>query len=155
MRKPGCIEPVWYFVNGADPQHPRGYILLAPYSDCPAPEGYMREYADTLAAVDRLEKILQRQEYEQLEQEAERDEALLAARMASVRDRLYARMTSSYTDPYEREFIRLYLQLREEKRGKYRQLWLERTAYLWARHNDSGSRPVDSERVNLDKMEIR
>jgi hypothetical protein len=149
MRKPGCIEPVIYF------RHPDDHLTLAPYSDFPTPEGAIREYADTLAAVDRLQATLVAQEKREWEREVQRDAATFGARMDEVRDRLYARMTSSATSEFEREFIRLYLQLRNDKRAVYQQRWLERTAYLWARENDSGSRPVDSEEFHPDRINVK
>jgi hypothetical protein len=62
---------------------------------------------------------------------------LIRASKAKVRDRLYAKMISSSTTPYEREFIRLYLELREEKREKYRQKFLGDQAYFIAREYDN------------------
>jgi hypothetical protein len=153
MRKPGTIEPIVYFVNHADPNHPVGYIILAPYSECPAPNGYQKEGVDTLSGVDRLEKILVDQERRDWEREAEYNEKLIGEKKSEIRDRLYAKMTSSSTDPWEKEFIRLYLYLREEKKQKYQQRYLERTAYLWARHNDTPKgRGVDEEKVSLDRI---
>jgi hypothetical protein len=145
-RKPGCIEPVVYFINGADPAHPPGFLMLAPYSDFPTPEGYAREYADTLAAVDKLEATLQSQELAAMEHEAEMDATRFAARRQAVRDNLYARMTSGECSEYEKEFIRGYLQLRDERtRQKYRDLYLQRSMYLWARHHDIGKRGAGEE----------
>lgn len=153
MRAPGKVEPVFYFLNCSDAVRPRGYILLAPDSHMPAPEGYTREFAETLPDIDRLERTLQAQERAEWEREAQHDERLLAERRAAVRDRLYARLTSSSTDDYEREFIRLYLQLREDKRARHQQRYLERTTFLWARHNDTPKgRGVDEERVSLDRV---
>jgi hypothetical protein len=144
--KPGCIEPVIFYVNGADPAHPPGYVLLAPYSDFPTPDGYRREYADTLKDVDKLEARLQQQERDACEQEAEMDAARFEARKQAVRDRLYAKMISDSTSEYDKEFIRGYLQLREERtREKYRNLKLQRDMFLWARHNDIGDRGAGEE----------
>lgn len=156
MLKPGCIEPVIYFVNGSDPAHPVGYVMLAPYSDCPTPEGYRREGADTLAQVDVLERRLQSQEREAADREMEYDYKMIEERSKAVRDRLYARMTSAATPPYEREFLRLYLELRDErKRARYQQLYLERSTYLWARHNDIGDRRADSEEFKAERHEVK
>jgi hypothetical protein len=150
MRKPGCIEPVVYF------RFPNGHITLAPYSDMPTPNGAIREGADTLAQVDRLQERLLSQEKQQWEREAQRDAATFGKLEEAVRDRLYARMTSAATDDYEKEFIRLYLQLRDEKKRKrYRDLYLQRTAYLWARENDSPGRRVDQERFDVERHEVK
>jgi len=149
MRKPGCIEPVIYF------RFPDGHLTLAPYSDFPTPAGAIREGADTLAQVDRLQAILVEQERREWEREVEGDVARFQARMDQVRDRLYARMTSSSTSEYEKEFIRLYLQLRNDKRAKHRQRWLERTAYLYAREYDLGNRRADTEEFNVERHEVK
>lgn len=153
MRAPGKIEPVIYFrcydPELASPHRPRGYLLIAPYTACPTPLGYEQCAAETLAEVDKLEAILVRQEREGWEQELEIEETKFSEARNKIRDNLYARMTSSSTDEWEKEFIRLYLQLRDErKKEKYRQRFLERSAYLWARHNDTPpGRGVDEEKV--------
>src|SRR5271170_3960191 len=119
MGKLGTLEAVVYFVNYEDPAHEKGYILMAPYTGCPEPRGYRREYADNLPAVRRLEKILQRQEYLAGERDAIADRSLSAPGKESVRDRLVARMVSSSTTEYEKEFIRLYLQVRDDRAAKH------------------------------------
>jgi hypothetical protein len=145
----GTLTPIVYFVNSAgadrDPAHPAGYIMLAPYSDYPTPHGYLREHAGTLRDARRLQDRLIEQSREEWSREAETNHTLVDARRAEVRDRIYARMTSSDTTPYEREFLRLYLQLREDKQAKYDSLWMQRTAYLHALENDLGDRRADSE----------
>jgi hypothetical protein len=145
----GTLSPIVYFVNSSggdrDPHHPPGYIMLAPYSDFATPHGYLRETAGTLPEARRLNDRLVAQERESWEREAEANHALVSAKKAEVRDRIYARMTSSSTSEYEREFLRLYLQLRDEKAARYDQRWLERQAYLWSLENDLGDREADSE----------
>ena len=149
MRKPGTIEPVIYF------RFPDGHLTLAPYSDFPTPEGAIREGAETLSQVDRLQERLVAQERVEWEREVETDAARFQTRMDEVRDRLYARMTSSSTSEYEKEFIKLYLQLRNEKRAKYQQRWLERTAYLHAREFDIGNRRADVEEFNPERHTVK
>ena len=53
--------------------------------------------------------------------------------------------------------IRLYLQLRDErKKETYRQRWLERQTYLWARHNDTPkNREVDDEKFHVDRISVK
>lgn len=163
MRKPGQIEPVFYFVNGASTAHPPGYILLAPYTgggdrcECPTPEGYRLEYADTLADVDKLERILQLQEREEAEREGQREVEMLEARRKAIRDRIYQKIASSETDEWNKEFYRLYLQLSDErKKTMYRQRFLERQSYLWARHNDTPKeRRSDEEVFNVERHTVK
>ena len=151
--KLGTLTPLIYFVNHRDPAHPPGYILLAPYTDAPTPDGYSREGADTLAAVDRIQTILQNQEFEAARREADYNDLLTRDRFAEVRDRLVARMVSSSTSPYEREFIAAYLRLREEKREKHRRVFETRVAYLNALAYDTPKgRGMDEERVSLDRV---
>jgi hypothetical protein len=147
MHKLGTLSPLVYFVNHDDAQKPRGWITIAPYTGCPTPRGHTVEYADTLQAIDRLQKTLQEQELRLAEQELAADDKLYEAVSKRVVDRLEARMVNSATSAYEREFIRLYLQLRYEKRDRHRQRFLERSAYLWARENEVGSHRRDDEEV--------
>lgn len=154
MAKLGTLSPVIFFVNHRDPAHEPGYILLAPHSDFATPEGYSREYADTLSAVDRLQSRLQEQEARLWQQEADASLAVGAERREAIADSLRQRMCSSSTSAYEREFIRLYLQLREEKRQKHQQRFLERNAFLYAREFDLGDRKSDTEEVRLDKLTV-
>jgi hypothetical protein len=156
MLKPGTIEAVIYFVNGADPAHPSGFVMLAPYSDFPTPSGYRREYADTLKDVDKLEARLQQQERDACEQEMLRDMEQVQAHRQAVRDRLYAKMISDSTSEYDKEFIRGYLQLRDERaKEKYRNLKLQRDMYLWARHNDIGNRGAGEEIFHADRISVK
>ena len=155
MRKPGCVEPVIYWVNGADPNHPIGYIMLAPYTGCPPLPGYREEYADTLSDIDKLERKLQEQDRQEHFKEYLKDQTLLAKKDAEIRDKLRQKMLRSDCTPYERDFIELYLQLRDDKKKeKYRQLFLEHTSYLWARHNDVGNRKADEESFNPERHEV-
>jgi hypothetical protein len=153
MRKLGSLEPVFYFVNHTDPTRPPGYLMLAPYSACPAPAGWSREYADTLPDVDRLQKRLQEQEFRAMEAEGERSLNAFRAKQDELRVKLHDKMVSSSTSPWERDFLRGYLMLAEERRAKYRQRFMERNMYLWARENDTPKdRRVDEEKVNLDRV---
>jgi hypothetical protein len=147
MRKPGTVAPVIYF------RYPNGHLTLAPFSDCPTPDGAIKEEADTLPAIDKLVDILRRQEYEQAEKEMLRDMNVFKQREQAITDRIYARLASSATSEYEKQFLRYYLPLRDErKRILYRQRFLEAQWYLHARENDLGDRAADKEVVNLDKV---
>jgi hypothetical protein len=145
----GTLTPIVYFVNSAgadrDPAHPAGYVMLAPYSDFPTPHGYFREYAGTIREVWALQKRLQDQSREEWEREAEYNHKLVAARREEIRQRLMAKLVSSETSEYDKEFIRGWLQLREEKHDKYDRLFMQRNAYLYVAENDLGDRRADSE----------
>lgn len=148
MRKPGCIEPVIYW------RRPDGFLILAPSSQTPCPDAFIREEADTLAAVDRLEKVLQYQEAQAAESELILDMGRVERRSEIIRDHLYQRMTSGDCPQWEKDFIREYLKLRNERKRqqyaeRHRKLW-----YLYSRHNDSGDRRVDSEEFRVDKHTV-
>lgn len=146
-RKPGCVAPVIYF------RYPNGHLTLAPFSDCPTPDGAIKEEADTLHAIDKLVDQLRKQEYETNQREMQYDMNLMATRDKEIRDRIYQRISSSVTTEYEKEFLRLYMQLRDErKRETYRQRYLEAQWYLAAREQNLGDRAADKEEVSLDKI---
>ena len=146
--RPGTLNVV-YFVRGTD-----GFIMLAPYTAMPTLPGYRREVANTLGEVDVLQRKLIEQETRALEQERVTEEAAYGKMSEAVRDRLYARMTSTATDEYEKDFIREYLKLRDEnKRKKYAEAFEHRRMYLWAREFDSPKdRRSDEERVDVDRI---
>lgn len=147
--KPGCIEPVEYFVRGSD-----GHLILAAYSGQPAPDGYVADYADTLRAVERLERELQEQDHRANEMEYAAHMEKWAAGREAIRDRLLTALTSSSRTEYEKDFIRAWIALRDdEKKTKYENAWLQRTMYLHALHFDTPKdRRVDEEAVNLDRI---
>ena len=149
----GSLEAVIYFRNHRDTAHPPGFLMLAPYSDFPTPSGYTREAARTLREIDRLQFTLIEQERRAVEMDIAYEESILGRLQREVTDKLRQRMVSSATTPYERDFIEVYLQLREEKRDKHRQRFMERTMYLHARENDTPkNRDTNSERVSLDRI---
>ncbi len=113
-----------------------GVILLPPDSTTPCPFDCVEREANSLAEVDALQRRLQQQTYERRQQELQTDEEAFAAAREQVRSDLTARLSSAATSEYEREFIRLYLQLREERRAAYRSRFTADTAYLLAREND-------------------
>ena len=113
-----------------------GTISLPPTDDTPCPPDYMRCEANTLDEVDKLQKRLQQATYERCQRELQRDEEAFAESRERVRSSLTAKIASSATTEYEREFLRAYIQLREEKRDKYRQRFACDVAFLELREND-------------------
>ena len=147
------MEAVIYFRNGTDPTRPRGWIILAPYSDCPTPRGYDREGADSLPKVDRLQKILESQEMGDRISDVLHDERIFGPRRDEIRARLYARMISGECSQYEKDFIGAYLSHRIDRRHKWHAKYLEFQAYMRAREMDTPkNRRVDREQVNLDRI---
>jgi hypothetical protein len=130
---------LYYFENRA------GDIQLPPNDEVYftlCPPGYDRREANTLDEVDKLQRRLQQQTRDRHEREAEHDEALIAESKATVMSNLIQRAASSATTAYERDFIKCYLQLREEKRAEYRKRFACDTAFLEMREND---RPRNAE----------
>jgi hypothetical protein len=107
-------------------------------------EKWDRREANTLEEVDRLQSRLQRQTYERQHREWEHDDQAFAAARQKVIDSLHSKLASSATSEYEREFIRFYIQLREEKRAKYRQRFICDRAFLELRENDRARNPEET-----------
>lgn len=150
MRKPGCIEPIDYFINA------EGHHILAPYSNCPPPPGYRTEYMDTLAEVDRIQSILNAQEMRNAEAEIADEDARAQFVNEKVRSALLTRSRSSDCSQFERDFIEEYTKLKDEKkRKKHRDAFLCHTGYLWARENNTPKgRGTDQEIVNIDRIDL-
>lgn len=148
----GTLAGPFYFINK------EGLILL-PMGEENAKflesayrrKGYELRQVTTLSEWDRLEGKLQEQEEKQIEWELERDERVCEQGRKRVQDALFARSISKGTSAFEREFIKLYLQLRPEKREKYKQRWLERQSYFEALHFDSGHEHLQEQ---VDKIEF-
>src|SRR6266446_5634068 len=113
-----------------------GNLQLPPTDDTPTPPNYQRKEANSLAEVDVLQRRLQQESHERCQREADYNDQMFAAEREDIRSRLTTRLASSMTSQYEKEFIRGYLQLREEKRAEYRKRFACDTAYLEMREND-------------------
>jgi hypothetical protein len=148
MGKRGTIEPVFYFRAYADPEHEPGYLMLSPYSDCPAPRGYTREYADTLADVDKFMRVINAQEKRKREAEFIHDELLREAATKSTRDRLREQMISRATTPYARDYLAAWFKLKDEQKSeRYAQEFDHHELFLHAREFDiHPKRRVDAEK---------
>jgi predicted ThiF/HesA family dinucleotide-utilizing enzyme len=99
--------------------------------------GFELREAGTLSEIDRLQKRMQEQEHERLQKEFEHEEITLADARKSVRDNLISRMVSSSTGEYEKDFIRSYLMLRDEKREEYQKRFFTDQCYFTMREYDS------------------
>lgn len=145
----GTLSPIIYFER-AD-----GRIVIAAY-DAGKPEQARRVYeerfkpmkyewkeAGTLAEVDRLQSRMADQLQRERAPGMERMVANRDAVEAMIGDSLRQKMISSATSPWEREFIQLYLQRRENRSEKFRQQFEHRAAYLNIRENDSNKQFQD------------
>ncbi len=152
--KSGTLEPIIFF------ERQDGYAVLPVY-DAGCPEQARRvfdqrykhhatekwrwaETDGTLSAVDALQKRLCEQEDRKNGQMIERHAIVRERWRKQVADSLRSRMVSADTSPFEREFIEIYLTLREDKtRDKYRQQLEHRHNYLWAREMDNKTKVED------------
>ena len=150
----GTLSPVIYF------RCERGHIVLAPYSECPTPQGceYQspinaircnarcgREGAGSLSEIDDLQRKLTDQENEKHTLEQQFDQMQTAPGRQRVQDALYAKLVSSATSEAEKEFIREYLRLRQDLRGKHHAKFASYSVYINAREFDLGKRKADQE----------
>lgn len=127
--------------------------MLAGYSAMPTPRGWARHEACTLRECYDLQTRLQQQEMIDWQRESTRDVRKLEARFAATHDRLVARMQSSATTQYERDFIREYLKLQADKLEKHERAFACGTAYLRVlEHDGAPGRRDDEESVNLDRI---
>jgi hypothetical protein len=148
MHKMGSLTPVIYF------RRKDGHIFLAPYSSFPTPPGCDKCEAGNLTEIDRLQDQLLSQERYDWDRDAQHEHATFDARAEQVRDNLYAKMTSAGTSQYEKDFIREYIKLRDERKREKWRTFHSKHAFLWAREFDTPGRRSDEERVDLDRMEL-
>ena len=149
MLKPGCVPATVYW------RYPNGHLTLAPFSECPTPEGAIREEADTLPAVRALERKLVQQEIEELEKEQKADYERCLEAKTRIRDRLVARSMSSATTEIQKEYIKGILALQDERKVQYyNQRFLEyQTFHLHSLHFDHGNRDASKEIFDPNRLE--
>jgi hypothetical protein len=146
----GTLSPVLYFENAS------GHILLPPveigkgdsvarklFEERYKPQGYEWREASTLNDVDRLQKRLQDQAQGELNRQTERVSNARELARQQTRSNLYQRMTSSDCDPYEKDFIRYWMMLDDDKKKVFEQRFNERNMYLHAREFDSHTPVTD------------
>lgn len=150
----GTLTAVIYFECAVS------HVVLAPYSDfhsesceyqhpatgerCGLP--VHREGADTLAAIGRLERRLSAQENAKYAVEKHIDEATRAKGMQRVRDNLLAKLYSAATPDMEKDFIREWMKLSDDKRSRHQAKYDAYSVYIHAAHFDSHGRAPDDER---------
>ena len=162
----GTLDPVIYFRNRNLKTYwpdkitkvdlPKGHYMLPPVEVGRGPElarmlyekrykdqGYEWCEAGTLSAVDELQDILTDQEERILRSRGERMEMIRDAARSQTRSDLRQRMISADCSPYERDFITLYLQMDDEKKKKWREHFMVRNHYIWAREMGSQTRVED------------
>ena len=127
--------------------------MLAPYSDFATPRGWSRHECTTLRECYQFQRRWQEQELEDARREGVVSLSLVRERFRRTRDSMLARMASSSTTPFDRDFMAAYLQLQEEKLEKHERNFEHRVAYLWVlEHDVPKGRRDDEESFNVDRI---
>jgi hypothetical protein len=147
----GTLSPIVYFKRGTD-----GYCILAPIERDKGTEVarmlYERRYkldwsweeARSLDEAQDLERKLCEQAMRERQHMIDVDSSVRENVRRQTGQALYQRMVSDATNPFERDFIKCWLQLRdEEKRNKYKQRLREHNDYIFALQMDSGTKVDD------------
>lgn len=147
----GTLNPIHYLQNA------NGHLILVPVEQKESgladarrvyelkfkPQGYEWKEAGTLKEVQILQKRLVEQEQRILDGQGQADVNRRQRLHAEVAASLRQRMMSSSCSAYERDFIELWLNMREEKQDQYTQRFTERNMYIHALEFDSSSKPED------------
>lgn len=154
MRCAGQLDGPEYFQHGVT-----GHIILPPGDSGdpntlryaverikrdPRYRDYEHKQCTTLREIDALTDRLAAQLKQEHEREGVVEERVLEEKNRLFRDRMATRLASSATTEFEKEFIRLYMQLRDEnKREKYRQRFVEYQAFFMQREYDNAHTIAD------------
>lgn len=135
----GTFSPVVYF------ESPTGKISL-PGTDDEAngrgQNGWVRKEATTLHQVDDLQRRMEDWDRREMRGQLDRDEYMFQQKRQKVRDSLLRTLTRGNTKPYEKEFIREYLSVSDERKRKFYQKDKKMAAYFMAREFDDGGRAL-------------
>lgn len=107
------------------------------------PMGYQWCEADTLSKAQDLQQRLIAQETKILQHQGHVDEERRKHVHKQTASSMRQRMASSSCSAYEREFIRLWLEMTEEKQKQYTQRFSERNMYLQALEFDNNHHMED------------
>lgn len=140
---PGKIKPILYFVNA------QGYIHLLPTDEDSKrfrkqlkKLGFEMQEADTLRQAEWLQKTMQEQLYNEQQAELARDEAMTTYRRQQVKDRLTAKMNSSSTNQTEKDFIRCWLVMRDQKHDIMKKRFTSQIGHLDALEFDDPNQHI-------------
>ena len=155
----GRVSPIIYFEDAG------GNIMLAPDTETANhfwrnhrdrlgrtlfDKGYDLREAGTWKDVQTLQDRLVAQEEESKRRLLENHQEVREDFRRRVASDLYAKLISSGTTEYEKEFIRAWLSLRDEtKRDRYREALEQRAQYLWAVEMDSGHDSNITDRIKI------
>lgn len=106
-------------------------------------QGYVWNEAGTLKEVQTLQARWEDQEMKVLRHMGHYDHEVRKKVHAEVAGRLRQRMASSACSPFERDFIKLWLELRQSKQDEYTKKWEDRIFYNQALEFDSNHKLED------------
>lgn len=142
---------VQYLINaqGQIALPPDGYVAQSVLAD-PRWSGYELREANTLDEVDRLTQRLNQQARDEAERDGLREQAVWAERLEQQRSAIAARIASSATSEYEKEFLRHWLLLRDEKKkAAYKSRFACDQAYFELREHDHARNPEETLKESL------
>jgi len=144
------LRPVIYLENSS------GHLLLLPeeigkgtelarkiYEERYRAQGYEWCEAGTLDDVDKLQQRLAAQERAILQQQADRVGNVNAAAHKRTASSLYNRLTSAGVSQMEKDMIRAWLDLQNDKKCKWQGAVEQTDMYIWAREQDAGTQVAD------------
>lgn len=125
---PGTIDPpvVYFevpkdFYNGTKLVR-QGGIIIAPHSDHPTPEGYVRKECRYLHEVDKLTKRMNQQDFNEFNDLMAKDRQIMQQRRDKTRSTLKQRMLAADCTMFERRFIQgalVYLDRKEKENTEF------------------------------------
>ena len=135
----GTFSPVVYF------ESPTGKISLPGTGEerQRGQDGWVRKEAVTLRAVDELQRRLEEQDRREMRDALDRDEAVCSQRRQRTRENLLNTLTRDSTSHYEKEFVREYLAMSDQRKKKFYQKDKGMAAYFLAReYDDFGNKVI-------------
>ncbi len=136
----GTFNPVIYY------ESPSGKISLPGTAEETGRghNGWIRKEARTLTEVDELQRKIEHQDKKELKGQLERDELIFEEKRKKVRESLMANLIRPSTSPYEKEFIREYLSISDDRKRKYYQKDKGIKTFFVAReYNDGGAQLIE------------
>jgi hypothetical protein len=132
----GTFSPVIYFESpigqislpGTGEENQRGH------------NGWIRREANTLRAVDDLQRRMEDQDRRDMRDKLDRDQSMFEAKRKKTRESLLRTVTKHTTSNYEREFIREYLSVSDARKRKFYGRDKEINSFFMAREYDDAGK---------------
>lgn len=104
-----------------------GTIYIPPTSDIPCPPHCITRYCASIRDVERLVARMQQAAMDEADRAGVRQQIVWGPKLEAIRDDLLAKMHSAGVSEYERDFLREWLKLRDEKKKEnYARLFEQR-----------------------------